>query len=362
MLKLQLALLCTFNFLILLFAGYAPAREWHAEMRVFAPQLVFMGAYFIYWGLMIANFSTAEDFYANAFPRFVTVSAAIMLAMGAWGCFHIKLMHESSGGFLADSPCGASSCSADTSSTATYNPNGFFKPHGSIYNDYQPTTCMYDDCTWGPSAQQLDAIIASSTVSGGALTKGYLPLEAEPGYPDLASTCDVSTGACLATNRSQDYPNPAVGIPGGFVSGFGQRVPTSDAAAICPGTRLVRSPANVLGALPGGGRILGIAPCSYCYPYFKKHYGALYAAQLAPMSYCPRSFAVDQTHPREDNDVWCGLVFGAFSYCPQPYETKSPHVMQRIVLYWYLVTTSPLLSILFIATQPRPGPDKSKAA
>lgn len=344
MLKLQLVLLCTLCFSVWLFAGLAPAREWHAEMRVFVPQIFFMGPYFLYWALMLARFTSANEFYTNEMPRFIMVSAAVVLAMAAWGLFHVKLMHETWGGFMAATPCGASSCSADTSSTATYNPNGFFKTQaGQRYTDYMPTTCMYQDCIWGPGRAQ-QAI---------PRTLGYPPLAGAPGYPDFAAgpctSIQTDAGECLATNRTQDYPDPGLGIPGGFLSGFGVRVPSAATpGAVCPGVQV----------LPSGQR-QGLAACAYCTPYYKKHYAA-YTQELAPFKHCPSVFAEDAGTPRADNHVWCGIVLGTFSYCPQPYETRTPHVMRRIVMYWYMVTTVPVLPVAFFLARPFAREDKPK--
>lgn len=336
MLKLQLVLLCTVSFLIWIFAGYVSSREWNAEMRVFVPQIFFQGPYFLYWAYIIARFTNANDFYENTYPKFIMVSFAVSLAMCAWGFFfHVPLMHESNGGFWAPTPCGSSSCSADALSTATYNPNGFFKTSEKSYADYMPTTCMYQECTWAGGD-------ARTTV-------GYAASVSQPGYPDFSKPCDaiaLASGECLASNRTVDYPNPAIGIPGGFLNGLGTRVPRPDnTSTLCPGTIYVN------------GVVQGRAPCSYCVPYFRKHYAA-YESQLADVSYCPRAFVNDGTGvARADNYLWCGVVLGTFSYCPQPYEVRTPYVMRRIVIYWYLIATNPIVPILYLGARKS---DKSK--
>lgn len=339
--RMRLIALLLFVFVVWTVAGFAPTREWNAEMRVFAPQLFFKVPFFLIWGLALVRFTGRESFYEDSYARLIAASTAIMLFQAAWGFLYVFHMHETSGGFFAKTPCGASSCSADTSSQATYNPNGFFTAPDLVYTDYRPTICMYDAdaCTWGPSPQVQGPV---------QYIKGYNALPGNPGYPDFTSPCDTTTqSTCLATNRTQDYPHFGLGIPNGFLNGLGTLVPIITSATQCPGTK------------EQGGRIVGRAPCSYCYPYFKKHYPA-YVAQLAPFDYCPSSaFAVDGATPRQDNHLWCGRTLGLFSFCPQPEEVRTPHAMQRIVVYWYIDTFSPALVLLFLAVD-TPAVRKSK--
>ena len=203
---------------------------------------------------------------------------------------------------IRQSPCGASSCTSAQFTNGTYNPNGFYGPSGLTFGDFQPTYCVYDTatCRWADS--------------NGLRIQGY------PTLPN--STCvDRSQPACngceLATSDGSDYPNPAIGLANNYVPCEDVSTYYASNTAPCPGNRLV------------DGKLVGLAPCAYCYPFWVAHYG--YSDPL--QAYCGTSFSSDTTgyatavlplsYAASSNDVWCSGEDG-FSLCLPPTAVRTP--------------------------------------
>jgi hypothetical protein len=110
------------------------------------------------------------------------------------------------------SPCGRSSCSRDydphllTSIPPTvYNPNGWF-PQGDDHAAYDPfgvaeyTFCDFGDrCRWAEDNREI--VVTFEKLAGGCQLNYKKPRDDQRGF---------------ASRRAKDYPNPAVGLEGGW--------------------------------------------------------------------------------------------------------------------------------------------------
>jgi hypothetical protein len=244
------------------------------------------------------------------------------LLASLFAVFQAWLADESNrGGLLVNSPCGASSCSRvlDTSSVV-YNALGFFGNWGTgtqVYSDYIPTTCVYSACSWA---------------SGNNRTvPGFNPQPNMTGCFDPSSPC--LGPACYAGNRTQDWPNPAIGLAGGMRSCLGVSVVSR--VAPCPGV-VVSINADATTSLTGR------APCAYCSPYFRSR-----LAFVEPgTEYCPAS--VPNQPAAIDNSIWCGAI------CPQPSEIRTPAAMLKQSVYancvavWYILAWAYCEAFAFI--------------
>jgi hypothetical protein len=142
-----------------------------------------------------------------------------------------------------ESPCGRSSCVAQENVQAVVNPNGFFTSYEMPYDAWQAITCIFEDCYF------------ANGTSDGVL--GYPPLDGSSVPNTDAPPCPASE-PCVATFRSQDYPNPGIGLADGYIPGLNE---SNTNTAICQGNVMV------------AGVNMGRRPCPYCYAYWKANYG-----------------------------------------------------------------------------------------
>lgn len=249
---------------------------------------------------------TRSQFHVCGF--FATILNLALCVYASW------LADQSNqGGFLVSSPCGASSCSRQTDAGGiVFNANGFyFAPHPA-FSDYDPTVCMFSGCAWADSNSMNVSGFYGDTAAN------------QSGCADFSAPCTSPPSVCLAGNRSQDYPNPAIGIAGGMLSCFGSS--RLDDVALCPGSHVVVSPTT------GQTRVRGRQTCSFCVSYFRKH-----AGYVDPSTdYCP------QNSEAEDNDVWCGAL------CPQLGEIRTPYAMLKQSINCNAGSTIPTLTWLFV--------------
>lgn len=100
------------------------------------------------------------------------------------------------------SPCDQSACSSYIAqSDIPYNPNGYFTQvilHPSDLN----LKCPASDCYWGRG--------------NGLNIHTYLP--GLGNEPDYSQPCNASYSNCVPSQRPEDYPNPGLGINGGYIS------------------------------------------------------------------------------------------------------------------------------------------------
>lgn len=179
--------------------------------------------------------------------------------------------------------------------TVLYSAAGFFgrstewfaaqAAYLGVYSYFAATTCVFDSAQarWGDD-NGLPAAIC------------YPRSATQPGYPDVnASPCPAAQSAsCLATNASQNYPNPAFCLAGGMFMGLNRTVCGN--AALCPG--------SVLGP---EGTIVGRSVCPYCIAYERAHNG--WADPNT--AYCPLYPATD---PDAANNWWvCAVLCPAAS-------------------------------------------------
>ena len=214
------------------------------------------------------------------------------------------------GGWLVPSPCFGSSCSqAQYVADVVYNPWGFYGgAYGGAYTDYEPTVCMYDGCAWADGT--------------GVNITGYAGLVNDTLCPDVAAPC--ASPQCLATNRTQGYPNLAVGIGGGMFPCFGESV--IGRSAPCPGTFVNVDPATQAVTLKGR------QTASYCLGWFRARAGYTN----------PATDAYPSVVGSENNYVWCGTL------CPQIGEVRTPRAMLKQSLYCDASATVPVLTWVFV--------------
>jgi hypothetical protein len=158
-----------------------------------------------------------------------------------------------------------------------YNADGFYSD--ASYPLFQPTVCVYSSASakWGND-------------NGGPAAICYPPIPGT-GYPDLsAPACPVTETSCLATNRSQDYPNPAKCLAGGMF--MGENTTTCASAEWCPGT-----------VLNPDGIYVGRSTCSYCLAYERAQNGWADPAT----AYCPSVVTGAEVDPA--TNWWtCGVI------------------------------------------------------
>lgn len=137
-----------------------------------------------------------------------------------WGVFNTALSP------VGKSPCcrgGASSCNG-----APYNPNGYF-----VYGSQTPRTSQSEPVTF-------------CTVGRWADSNNLAPIayNQKPGYIDTIGDKCVSGATCdgLATQNPSDYPNLAIGLKDGWVTGA-LIAPTS----LCPGIALLPNAQGYVG-------------------------------------------------------------------------------------------------------------------
>ncbi len=290
----------------LLLLVWVPAQfRFHSQARTLVPQLAVNIPYYLLGARALLLWRGHDRMPApwsgvRGAPRtqfhvcgafFVTpVTIVMCLLQAVWAC-------ESNPGcpLLAASPCGASSCSRQTDLTSVvYSAAGFFWSAVAPYTNFAPTTCMYTGCAWGDG--------------NGRNVTGYPPRANDTGSPDLAEPpCAGQDPACIATTRAQDYPNPAIGVGGGYRPGF---EPGSIArVTTCPGTVVL------VGV--DATRLAGRECCSYCLPFFRKHMGYVNPAT----AYCPQ--VLPDEPGAEDNFFTCAGL------CPQLGEDRSPFAMLK---------------------------------
>lgn len=281
-------------------ATYVPATtRWNAFDRVFLPMVAACGAWIGTGVLAVWYYDTFRNIdVANPdWRQRHVLSVIVCVALMGVFVFPPRLLNycETHSCFLftaASTPCGASSCSSLTAASA-YNPNGWFGSQQLAFTEGRATVCVYRGCAWGANNNGTIKGYPSQDTVGGE------------GFPNTsASACD---NCGLATNRPQDYTNPALGCVGPLLLGLN----TSVVPTFCPGIRVVA----------GTGDTQALSVCGYCGPYLQKHKGV----PLPP--HCPSSFATDQwqnagirTHPvlAEDDWIVCDLL------CPGPREISSP--------------------------------------
>lgn len=212
--------------------------------------------------------------------------------------------------WYANTPCGASSCSSQTSAAVVYNAGGFFTFGMWQYPDFEPTMGVYTQCLWEGS--------------NGLPPISYPPQQNNTGYPDLTQTPCTPTQAptCIITTRPQDWPNGGFGDVGGNFPGFAT-----------PPTRLGPCPGVIFDPVQG---YIGLNTCSRCLSYFAQNYN--YLQQHPELAYCPVA-----TGASTANDViWCGWLV------PRPYEVRTPDSQQQQLKYGVLFPTTLLLFVYLL--------------
>lgn len=231
-------------------ATYVPATtRWSAVPRVFLPMLAACSPWIVTGVLAVwryRGFRAAQLADSDWRQRHVMSVAACVALMGVLvfpaRVFNYCETHDCAS-LTRRTPCGASSCSSLVTASA-YHPAGWFDETVLPFEDARATVCVYRGCAWAPFA-------ANATVLG------YPPLQDKPGYPNVSATACAGCG--IATNRTQDYPNLALGIVGPFLLGLNTTVRTT----LCPGVRIV----------PGTGQTVSTRVCGYCGPFWAKYKG-----------------------------------------------------------------------------------------
>lgn len=281
-------------------ATYVPATtRWNAFERVFLPIFVACGAWIVTGVVAIWRYDTFRNIdvaHPDWRQRHVLSVIACVALMGVF-VFPARLLNycETHSCFLLTAqptPCGASSCSSLSAADA-YNPNGWFGSAVLPFQEGRATVCVYRGCVWGANNNLTIKGYPSQDTIGGV------------GFPNTSAPACDNCG--LATNRPQDYPNPALGTVGPLLLGLN----TSVVPTFCPGVRVV----------PGTGATEPRSVCGYCWPYWRKHKGV----PLPP--HCPSTFASDQwpnagirtqSVKAEDDWIVCDWM------CPGPREVSTP--------------------------------------
>ena len=134
-------------------------------------------------------------------------SLLLLFTFAAYALLLLKthLPYRAVSGLAAASPCGKSSCTRDKLSSSIYNPNGYF-PFGDFeeYEEMQTyTLCDYGKfCTFAGSNGATPPILGYEILANSGMRRN---LDAGPVDKDG-----------YATDRPEDYRNPAVGLVNGF--------------------------------------------------------------------------------------------------------------------------------------------------
>ncbi len=324
-----------------------------SPIRVLLFPVLVWSWYILYYGLRaIIGSGTWLKYYARGTQwrpwvsnvdddrqQFNVCGCWVFMIMLIFGIVHIVIADEANpGGWIKQSPCGSSSCSSESGRIdVTYNPNGWFNqiPRGFFdgpHRNYDDTTwrrpifCLYKGCDWA------SPVLGSPQIRAFNRTNGTIAH-----YPDFNAECNPAHLSCanLASNRSQDYPDPGFGLANGFLSGF--RTTQTTPVKMCPGVK----PGYTLSGLPGVGK--GI--CPYCLPYFRAKFGRTFDAGTSTAS-CPDNWA-DETSIQARDSFVCAFMcpqvcpnFGLGELC----ETGNPSDLQGIVVLWYVMAVIPLIS------------------
>ena len=164
------------------------------------------------------------------------------------------------------SPVGGSSCTRQSGVAQTYNADGALLPPQTAFT--ADMICVIRDATFAPG--------------NGLSVLTYPPI---PGttYPDTSAPPCPTSAPCLATNRSQDYPNPALGIVGGLFF-----LNQSASVGLCPGNRVADA------------QVVGLNVCPACLPCWRRSFGfvdARYAHCTQPTTTLNCAFWCDSACP-----------------------------------------------------------------
>ena len=233
-----------------------------------------------------------------------------------------------------NSPCGKSSCSRDSdfnlwtgNYNQIYNPAGWF-PTGE-YSSYDKLgTTDYVFCDFGESCRWADNnkenIVRYTEMTNPQCTPNF----DEP--MNDAVDDETKKSKSVATKRLEDYPNPGVGILGGFDAC--QKNPSQVA---CPG--------NIQGAAPITTKLSGRRVCSVC-----GHYKDTYKAVLGvpdEFGHAPIWANPDiECAPKPDGsvNVFCML-------CPARTETTDESELLTIIVLNICLVAEAFVCMVIVA-------------
>ncbi len=212
-----------------------------------------------------------------------------------------------------ESPCGASSCSADPRQTTyPYNPNGRFNPSPYSRALFCPHASI---CRWGD-------------VNASAPPQGYAEKGDDMYAPDLDNPCVVGDLGCaqLATDRKQDYPDPGTGLIHGLQ--LGSLVTQLD---VCPDVDRfqIQPDGETLGT--------GLPVCAFCSAYMQREHKV--ATECSPVP--------------GYNDASCFLCVDVSFYQHDDFQRKGTAITFFVLIWVSLVFAclNTLLTLRQVKTQ-----------